>query len=194
MHDGVVFVDEILRIIYWNRGAEQLTGILAGSICDKQWVPDLVYLRDGDGQLVGDQDCPVLNVLRSGSQTFQRLNIKGRHGQLIDIDAHAVPIVDSDGTMKGATLLLHDVSSETTLQERVQKLHEKASRDPLTKVANRAEFDRVHAQFVRTHLEQSSPCSLIMCDVDNFKKINDCFGHQAGDEALVKFAALLKKW
>jgi diguanylate cyclase (GGDEF)-like protein len=89
--------------------------------------------------------------------------------------------------------LLRDVSPEATLQQRVQKLHEQATRDPLTWVANRAEFDRLHPHFVRTHLDQSLPCSLIMCDVDHFKQVNDQHGHQAGDEALIRFAALLKR-
>ena len=95
--------------------------------------------------------------------------------------------------MHGATLLLHDASSQITLEERVQTLHEKATRDPLTKVANRAEFDRGHDQFVETHLERGLPCALIICDIDHFKSVNDTFGHQAGDDALVVLRALLQR-
>ncbi|MCA9147500.1 MAG: GGDEF domain-containing protein, partial [Planctomycetales bacterium] len=79
------------------------------------------------------------------------------------------------------------------MEERVQSLHEKATRDPLTRVSNRAEFDRVLALTVQNHLEGGRPCSLIICDIDRFKSINDTFGHQAGDEALVSFAAILAK-
>jgi diguanylate cyclase (GGDEF)-like protein len=89
---------------------------------------------------------------------------------------------------------MHDASSQITLEERVQTLHEKATHDPLTKVANRAEFDRALKQFVEAHLELSMPCALIICDIDYFKRINDNFGHQAGDEALVSFAALLRRF
>ena len=52
----------------------------------------------------------------------------------------------------------------------------------LTQVANRAEFDRVHAMFVAAHQQQQVPCSLIMCDLDRFKLVNDTYGHQAGDD------------
>src|SRR4029453_18190623 len=88
---------------------------------------------------------------------------------------------------------LHDASSQITLEQRIQSLHEQATRDPLTQVANRAEFDRIMATYVESHLERRMPCSLILCDIDHFKRINDTYGHQAGDEVLITFAALLRR-
>jgi len=90
-------------------------------------------------------------------------------------------------------VLLHDASSQITLEQRIQSLHEQATRDPLTQVANRAEFDRILASCVESHLERRLPCSLILCDIDHFKRVNDTFGHQPGDEVLVTFAALLRR-
>ena len=89
-------------------------------------------------------------------------------------------------------MLFHDASSETSLEQRCQSLHEKATKDPLTQVANRAEFDRVHAMFVAAHQQQQVPCSLMMCDLDRFKQVNDTYGHQAGDEVIKSLASLLK--
>src|SRR5688572_25780389 len=88
---------------------------------------------------------------------------------------------------------MHDASSQVTLEQRVQSLHERATRDALTQVANRAEFDRLLQSSVESHLERRLPCSLIICDLDHFKRINDTFGHPAGDEVLVGFGALLRR-
>jgi diguanylate cyclase (GGDEF)-like protein/PAS domain S-box-containing protein len=193
MQDAVVFVDRDLRILLWNRAAERLTGIPASSVQHQRWSPTLVTMTDERYEVVTEQTCPVTEVIQSGAQTVRRLSILGRDGKDLSIDVQLAPVAGRDGLVQGATLLMHDASSQITLEERVQSLHEKATRDPLTSVANRAEFDRVHAQFVATHLEQGLPCSLIICDIDFFKRINDTYGHQAGDEALVSFAALLRR-
>lgn len=192
MHDGVIFVDGQLRITRWNRAAERLTGIAPSSVLQKQWLPGLIGMRD-DRNLVTEDECPIIESMRTGSQTVRRLKISGRNRAIISIDLHASPLLGPDGAARGATVILHDASSQITLEERVQTLYEKATRDPLTKCANRAEFDRVLPQFVATHLEQGVPCSMIICDVDYFKRINDTFGHQAGDEALTCFGALLRR-
>ena len=131
-------------------------------------------------------------ALQSGVQSLSRVMIRGRNEQDVAVDAHIMPVVAADGTIQGVTLLLHDVSPEASLEERCQRLHEKAIRDPLTQVANRAEFDRVHGIFVETHLQRGLPCTLIMADIDRFKNVNDTYGHPAGDEVIKSFAALLK--
>jgi diguanylate cyclase (GGDEF)-like protein len=110
----------------------------------------------------------------------------------VQVDLHAVPVVDKDGVTHGATVVLHDASPEASLEKRCQSLHERATKDPLTQVANRAEFDRALEMFVAAHLERGLPCSLVICDIDHFKRINDTYGHPAGDEALKSFASLLK--
>jgi len=193
MHDAVLFIDCSLKIMLWNRAAERLTGIPAASIEHKNWSPALVNLRDEKAKLISDEECPVIQAIRSGVQTLRRLSVMGRTGQRIDIDAHLVPVVGKSGVTHGAAVLLHDASNQITLEQRIQSLHVQATRDPLTQVANRAEFDRILASCVESHLERRIPCSLILCDIDHFKRINDTYGHQAGDEVLITFAALLRR-
>ena len=141
---------------------------------------------------IGETECPVLAAINSGVQSLRRLTVSGRSGRIVAVDSHVIPVIGGDGTTQGAILILHDASSETSLEERCQSLADKATRDPLTLVANRAEFDRVHAMFVTAHQQQQAPCSLLMCDLDRFKLVNDSYGHQAGDEAIKCLAALLK--
>ncbi len=192
MHDAVLFIDAALRILQWNHGAERLTGIASSSICLRTWAPGLLNMQNEKGDQVADDDCPVVSTLRSGVQSLRRLTIRGRGGRAISVDSHAMPVTAPDGRVLGTVLLLHDASSEISLEERCQSLHEKATRDALTQVANRAEFDRVHELFVSTHRDQQMPCALIICDIDHFKQVNDRFGHQAGDEAIKALAAVLR--
>jgi diguanylate cyclase (GGDEF)-like protein len=192
MYDAVVFIDAAGRIVLWNRGAERLTGINSAGIRGQAWHPALLGLCDEHGRAVNEADCPVHTAIRCEAQSLRRLTIVGR-GQLpVTVDAHAIPAVDKQGVTHGAVLLFHDASSELSLEQRCQSLHEKATQDPLTQAANRAEFDRVHEMFVAAHQQQRVPCSLMMCDLDHFKLVNDTYGHQAGDDAIKSLATLLK--
>jgi diguanylate cyclase (GGDEF)-like protein len=192
MYDAVVFIDAAGRVVMWNRGAERLTGIMGDSVRGQFWHPSLLGLADEKGNAIGQTDCPVQTAIRCGAQSLRRLTILGQRRQAVAIDSHAIPVIDREGVTQGAVVLLHDASSETSLEQRCQSLHEKAIKDPLTQVANRAEFDRVHALFIAANQQQQVPCSLLMCDLDRFKRVNDTFGHQAGDETIKSLAALLK--
>jgi diguanylate cyclase (GGDEF)-like protein len=192
MHDAVVFVDAAGRVVLWNRGAERLTGIRSAGVRGELWQPGLLGLTDEQGRPIGEADCPVYTAIRCGAQSLRRLTIAGRGQQPVAVDAHAIPVIDKQGVTQGAVLLFHDASSELSLEQRCHSLHEKATQDALTQCANRAEFDRVHETFVAAHQQQRVPCSLLMCDLDRFKQVNDRWGHQAGDDAIRSLAALLK--
>jgi diguanylate cyclase (GGDEF)-like protein/PAS domain S-box-containing protein len=191
MHDGVVFVDTQAKITLWNKGAEQITGISRGAATGRTFAPSLLEMCNNGNRRIHDGSCPVTRALRTNSQIRQRLMILGRQGNLVPIDLHAIPVLSADGGLQGATVLLHDAQPEATLEERCEALHAEVTRDPLTKVANRAEFDRMQALFIEAHEQAKQPCSLIMVDIDHFKSINDTFGHQAGDEAIITVATLL---
>jgi diguanylate cyclase (GGDEF)-like protein/PAS domain S-box-containing protein/putative nucleotidyltransferase with HDIG domain len=193
MADAVVFVDPSLQILYWNRAAEQLTGIAADAVVHKNWNQSLVNLSDASGVAIGDAECPLASTIASCEQTTRRCEIRHRSGAQVQVDLIITPVVGKNNVVLGAALLLHDATSQISLEQRVQTLHEKATRDPLTGIANRAEFDRAHRQFVVDHLASGVPCSLIICDLDFFKKVNDTYGHQAGDEALISFTCLLRR-
>ncbi|HVT30018.1 MAG TPA: diguanylate cyclase [Lacipirellulaceae bacterium] len=192
MHDGVVFVDSQATILLWNTGVERLTGVSSAAACGRTLLPSLVDMCNGREQRIANEDCPVAHAIATGVQWLGRVSIMGRQGRHVAVDLHAIPVRSNDGAIHGATVLLHDVSSETSLEEKCQALHAQVAKDPMTQVANRAEFDRMLNNFVAAHQESNLPCSLIMSDLDHFKAINDTYGHQAGDKAIIIFASLLK--
>jgi len=193
MHDGVVFVDAQSVILLWSKGAERMTGVSAAAARRRQFIPSLLDMCNTAGRRVRDDACPVSRAMVSGAQLRQRLEILGRSGSHVAIDLHAIPVHSPDCELLGATVLLHDAEPEASLEEKCEALHAEVTKDPMTKVANRAEFDRMLALFLEAHQQAGSPCSLIMTDIDHFKSINDTFGHQAGDEAIITVANLLQE-
>ena len=192
MHDGVVFVDSQSTILLWNTGVERLTGVSGAAACGRTLLPNLMDMCNNREQRISNEECPIAHAISTGVQWLGRVSVMGRQGRHVAVDLHAIPVRSVDGAIHGATVLLHDVSSETSLEEKCQALHAQVAKDPMTQVANRAEFDRMLNNFVAAHQESNLPCSLIMSDLDHFKSINDTHGHQAGDTAIITFASLLK--
>ena len=73
-----------------------------------------------------------------------------------------------------------------------QQLRDAAFLDPLTGIDNRRSFNKRASALLRHAARVEQPVSVLLCDLDHFKKINDQFGHAKGDEALARFAAVLK--
>ena len=84
-----------------------------------------------------------------------------------------------------------------TLQDELRRsnrlLMELSQTDPLTRLCNRRSLTEMLENELSRCLRNLAPCSLIMCDIDHFKQVNDEYGHQAGDDVLVKVADLLRE-
>jgi diguanylate cyclase (GGDEF)-like protein len=86
-----------------------------------------------------------------------------------------------------------DVSPTDYLQSILDGLCELSLKDPLTGLANRRHFNSVLERSIDVVARSGEPALLLMIDIDFFKKVNDNYGHQAGDEVLKVAAAALAK-
>lgn len=88
-------------------------------------------------------------------------------------------------------LALYDTrinSSEAKLLQQNDELNNLVNRDALTKIMSRRYFLDVANQYFNTASRNKTPISLLMLDIDHFKKINDNYGHHIGDKMLILFA------
>ncbi len=193
IHEGAFFMDPHGIVQRWNRSAERLTGISSASIEQQRWDPTLVKMKDNSGRIVLRRDCPIYNAIFTDRKFREQIMVRGREGNFLQIDLLVVPVIARDGTRMGVAALLRDATSETYLEKRVESLHKKAMSDPLTGLANRAEFDNFHKSSIERHRQRGGTCCLIICDIDRFKLVNDEHGHQAGDAALINFASILQR-
>ena len=90
----------------------------------------------------------------------------------------------------GFSVTVRDITKTKKLELKLSKL---ATIDSLTGVFNRLSFDKRIEQEWRRCKRSHQPLSLILCDIDYFKDYNDAYGHQAGDECLIKVAQTMDK-
>ena len=79
------------------------------------------------------------------------------------------------------------------IQSVLQELSYKTEHDPLTGLSNRRVFERMLDQEIERSRRNKTPLSLAILDLDNFKAINDTYGHLKGDEVLIDFGELLSR-
>ena len=103
-----------------------------------------------------------------------------------------MPVRRDDGTVIGGVEVFCDATSSVAVESAFRQIREAADRDPLTGLANRRYLDRMIAHYLEKLDRSGQPFSLIMCDLDHFKQINDTWGHMVGDQALAQFAGFLQ--
>ncbi|NQY20154.1 MAG: GGDEF domain-containing protein [Campylobacteraceae bacterium] len=74
-----------------------------------------------------------------------------------------------------------------------KKLEDNANKDPLTNIYNRRKLSRIFEIEKLRASRYKHDLSLIFIDIDNFKVVNDTYGHDLGDKVLIKFSEILKK-
>ena len=194
--DGVIFVDHKQRVKMWSRGAEKATGIIPEVVLDRPLLPQTINLCDTNGNGLQLDKCPVAASLRTLEIVSGEFKISnGTNFEGMKVELTAIPVIDENRYVNGAVVMFHDRTAHVNLQRQLKDLYEFSVLDPLTQVANRAEFERVQQEYVLA-FQQSDDfnCSIIICDIDYFKSINDNFGHAVGDEALMSFASMLKRY
>lgn len=98
------------------------------------------------------------------------------------------PVTDQNGNITGIIGLLNNVTEHEKLK---QQLKNAAIIDGLTGLYNRKEIQRRIDGAVESYQKNGGTFSVIMLDIDNFKQVNDCYGHQQGDVVIVTLADIL---
>lgn len=153
-------------------------------------LPDLVLLDAEMEGMDGFATCAALHTL-PGMQNVPILFITSHRGVDIELKALAAGAVDFINKPFHPHIVQARVRTHLTLKRRTDTLTRLATLDGLTGIANRRAFDQALAQELRRLGRGTVPLSLVLIDVDHFKRYNDFYGHQAGDDCLRAVAATL---
>ncbi|QEG23863.1 putative diguanylate cyclase YdaM [Mariniblastus fucicola] len=193
LREGVIFVDREYNVGAWSQAVESITGRDSAQAVGQTIRPSLLSLHSSRGEPISADDCPVAASLQSGKIRTGDYRIIGPSGREVKVELTVTPVID-DNIVLGAVILIYDSSVQLDLQRQLKDLYETSVLDPLTQVANRAEFERVLSEtIVSCKKANDFNASIIICDIDFFKSINDNFNHHIGDLALVAFANQLQE-
>lgn len=195
--EGVFILDHRQRIVLVNSSFASQMGLTPDALMgvDPSTLP-WVETRQGEDIV----EKPWETAIRSGIRRVdERLELQSPASGIRVFKTNVSPIIDGGGTQRGALASFNDISELESMNEglrdtldNLEKAHEEvrikndelfrlATIDPLTQCYNRrAFFEKLEAGFDLA-LRENLKLSVIMADIDFFKKINDDFGHGVGD-------------
>lgn len=183
--DGIVVIDRSHNIVFFNASATKIFGYSRNEILGHNLntlIPERFHLQHGmhvedfgTGQTIsrhmGQRSRQTYGLRKDGSEFLASISIIR-----LDISGE-----------KFYVAMIRDISENKKTEEELLRL---ASTDPLTGAFNRREFTAIAEREALRASRYHHPLSILILDLDQFKRLNDTYGHAAGDKALQRFTTL----
>jgi len=184
MYDGVYFVDLERRITYWNHGAERITGYPTGQVMGKSCKDNLLNHVTADGRMLCQDGCPLSACMQDGKPRDAEVFLHHADGHRVPVQVAAAAIRDDKGAIIGAVETFHKAAASKINQVELADLRMMANTDPLTGLRNRAYLEKRLRGLIAEEHSNEPFTGILFIDIDEFKKVNDTFGHDIGDRVI----------
>jgi diguanylate cyclase (GGDEF)-like protein/PAS domain S-box-containing protein len=195
MSDGVLVLDTQNRIVDINPAMEKFLSRKPASFLGQSAseVPEIWMVHN--------------DTLMSGQETRTELRLPNAPSRYLDLQI--TPLYDDFQRLNGRLMVFRDITDRKQTEKRLRsvndrlqsqlieigtlqsKLRSQAIRDPLTDLFNRRYLDETFDRELARAAREGYPVCVIMLDIDHFKKVNDTYGHEAGDFILKALAETL---
>lgn len=183
--DGVYFVDRERRILYWNQGAERITGFAAAEVLGRYCQDGILNHVDAAGNsLCRGTGCPLLECIAACRPHHDQIFLHNKEGRRVPIKVRSQPIFDAQGNVVGAVEIFSDATAEFEMRRRSEAMQRMAFVDHLTGLPNRRYVEMTLRGLLNEAAPPQETLGVLLFDLDGLKFINDTYGHGAGDEAL----------
>ncbi len=161
------------RIATWNSGAEKVFGYAPDEVIGRPI--DILFTQEDRLNRIPATE---IAAARENGRAMDYRWHRRKDDSCFWADGVMTPMYGKDGALAGFVKILRDASEKHESEKEIMRL---ARVDPLTGVANRAEFDSRFVDMTAAAARHDQLLILLLVDLDHFKQINDRFGHHAGD-------------
>jgi diguanylate cyclase len=200
---GIVVLNKNYEVQVWNQFMENHSSIVPGFILDKSifdFFPEIDeqwFKRKAEPAF--KLRCPVFVIWEQRPHLFKFSTIRPITSQTEHMYQNITifPLASLSGQVEQICILVYDVTDEAVNRQGIQTLNkelEKISRvDGLTGLYNRRYWEEQFELEYKREKRHDHPSSVVMIDIDHFKKVNDNYGHPAGDDVIRSLAHIIKK-
>jgi diguanylate cyclase (GGDEF)-like protein/PAS domain S-box-containing protein len=175
-------MDMSQRYTYINRFVEEVSGESPAEMLGKT-------MKEVRGEHLYERLRPYIERAYAGESVMFEYEASYR-GRMQQFQAHYVPDRDGDGRMRGLYALTTEITHIKNVERELLRL---AHQDSLTGLANRRYFNERIPDVLRKAAQLNMPVLLAIVDIDNFKSINDSYGHATGDAVLSEVGECLQR-
>jgi diguanylate cyclase (GGDEF)-like protein/PAS domain S-box-containing protein len=181
---GIVMTDEAGHILRVNVTFAAMLGYDSEELAGKA-ISELVHPQDVAASL------EMFGELRRGvvSHYHAEERFLRRNGTPIWLDSSVKAVPGEDGRVAMAVRVMIDATKRKALEEELMR---QATTDFLTGIANRREYIHLSERELSRAKRHDTPLAALSMDIDHFKRINDTYGHVAGDEVLRRLAKVVQ--
>lgn len=177
---GMYWLDRSGVIRSWNLGAQNITGFDASEVIGKPFATLFVDRAVQEG--VPQKAIAAVHASRHHREEQGRRHVNGAE---LTVFSTLDSLRAESGEIVGYVDVFYDVTEQ---KAREALLYSQATRDPLTGSFNRGHFNEVANQEIERARRFAEPLSVLLLDIDHFKVINDTYGHDVGDQAIILLA------
>lgn len=184
--DGIIATDQYGKVYIMNAVAEELTGWLSNEAVGMDFDDIFKVVNECTGERCLS---PAKHVAKTGEiiELGNQSVLINKKGIKVPIENNASPIKDEKGNIVGAVVVFRDFTEKKEKQDEILYL---SYHDQLTGLYNRRYFE---LELERLETIENLPMTIAMLDVNGLKLVNDAFGHQMGDELLIRISKILKR-
>ncbi|WP_137165780.1 sensor domain-containing diguanylate cyclase [Salinimonas lutimaris] len=200
---GIVVLDRHFTVQVWNQFMENHSDIRPSQIIGSNLFGHFDEINEGwlkaKAEPVFNLQSPVFLIWEQRPYLFHF----GSNRPITSDSTHMYqnvtmfPLSDADGTVQRLCMLVYDVTDQAIGKLRVDRLNDELkymSRvDGLTGLYNRRYWQERFDNTFKLARRREQPVTAMMLDIDHFKKINDAYGHQAGDKVIQALSSILQQ-
>jgi diguanylate cyclase (GGDEF)-like protein/PAS domain S-box-containing protein len=180
-HGNCTFVNHAFLRILGYKSEDEVVG---------KHIHSLIHHTRADGSHYPPDECRIYSAYKSNTADHCADEVFWhKDGHAIQVEYWSQPIV-VDGVIIGAIATFFDISERKKMEEQIRHL---ALHDTLTSLPNRRLLIERISQAQLSSKRNHQHAALMFMDLDNFKPLNDTYGHEAGDKLLIEVANRLQK-
>jgi len=190
--EGIYIVDINRKIIFWNSGSERITGYKAEEVMNEHCFNNILRHVTQDGTALCFGGCPLHHTIQTGEINEADVFLHHKDGHRVPVTVKSLPLRDDKDVIIGAIEVFTDNRVFEGIVKENRDLKELISMDSLTQIPNRRYLDFYLENLVKEVEQFDIKFGILFFDIDDFKHVNDTYGHNIGDEILKMVSMTLK--